>query len=49
MCIRDSATGVSVPYEIVAARAGDLAEAVADPRRANDELGWKATRSLDEA
>lgn len=45
----EGATGVSVPYEIVAARAGDIAEAVADPRRANDELGWKATRSLDEA
>ncbi len=45
----ESATGIDVPYEVVAARPGDLAEAVADPRRANDELGWRAVRSLDEA
>ncbi len=45
----ERASGVPVPFEIVAARAGDLAEAVADPRKANEELGWRARRSLDEA
>lgn len=45
----ESAVGIEVPYEIVAARAGDLAEAVADPHRANEELGWRATHSLEEA
>lgn len=45
----EDASGVTVPYEIVAARPGDVAEAVADPRRANDVLGWRATRSLADA
>lgn len=45
----ERATGTTIPYEIVAARAGDAAEAVADPRRANEELGWRAKRDLDEA
>lgn len=45
----EQAVGLDIPYEIVAARAGDVAEAVADPSLAHAELGWTATRSLDDA
>lgn len=38
-----------VPYAVVPPRAGDVAEMVADPRRANEELGWRTTRSLSDA
>jgi UDP-glucose 4-epimerase len=42
------ASGRPVPYEIVARRAGDVAECVADPARATALLGWKAQRGLEE-
>jgi len=42
------ATGMSVPYEIVGRRAGDVAVLYADPARAEAELGWKATRTVAE-
>ncbi|MCB1272786.1 MAG: UDP-glucose 4-epimerase GalE [Leucobacter sp.] len=45
----EAASGRPVPYEIVAPRAGDVAETVADPRKANEELGWRTTRTLAEA
>ncbi|MDI6023735.1 UDP-glucose 4-epimerase GalE [Leucobacter sp. UT-8R-CII-1-4] len=45
----EQAVGIAIPYEIVAARAGDVAEAVADPSLAHAELGWTATRSLADA
>jgi UDP-glucose-4-epimerase GalE len=35
-------TGRTVPRRLVARRAGDPAELVADPRRARDVLGWQA-------
>lgn len=38
-----------IPYEIVAPRPGDVARAVADPSKANDELDWRAMRSLADA
>ena len=37
-----------IPYEITARRAGDVAELWSDPTRAQQELGWKATRGLEE-
>ncbi len=40
--------GVKIPYEIVARRPGDIATCYADPKRANEELGWKAEFGLDE-
>jgi UDP-glucose 4-epimerase len=43
----ERAVGRKVPYEIVARRPGDAAEAWADPTLAERELGWKATRDLD--
>ena len=40
--------GVKIPYEIVARRPGDVATCYADPKRANEVLGWKAEYGLDE-
>ena len=42
------ACGREIPYRIVPRRPGDVAENYADPARANSELGWVASRSLDE-
>jgi UDP-glucose 4-epimerase len=35
-------------YQIVDRRAGDIEQIWADPKFANEELGWKAEKSLDE-
>ena len=45
----ERAVGRELPYEVVAARPGDVAETVADPKKANAELGWAVRRTLDEA
>ena len=39
----------NLPYKIVGRREGDITAAYADTTKANQELGWKADRSLDEA
>jgi UDP-glucose 4-epimerase len=44
----ERAVGHDLPHEVVGRRAGDVAASYADPSRANDELGWTATRSLDD-
>ncbi|WFD19969.1 hypothetical protein MCAP1_002213 [Malassezia caprae] len=41
-------TGYSYPYEIVSRRPGDVPDLTADPTLAERELGFKATRSLDD-
>ena len=41
-------TGKEIPFEIVGRRAGDASTVYADPSRALDLLGWKATRGLEE-
>jgi UDP-glucose 4-epimerase len=41
-------TGQNITYEIVERRPGDLPTSYADPSKANKELNWKATRTLDE-
>ena len=41
-------TGCQVPKRIAARRAGDPAELVADPTRAEKLLNWKAKRSLEQ-
>jgi len=41
-------TGYSYPYEIVGRRPGDVPDLTADPTLAERELGFKATRSLDD-
>ena len=40
------ATGVDVPYKIVGRPEGDIEKVWADPSRANNVLGWKATTPL---
>jgi UDP-glucose 4-epimerase len=42
------ASGRPVPYQIVGRREGDVPVSVADPSRAHVELGWRATRSIDD-
>jgi UDP-glucose 4-epimerase len=44
----ERASGRTIPYRIVDRRAGDVAEAWADPTLAKRELEWMATRGLDE-
>lgn len=44
----ERAAGQEIPYEIVARRPGDVAETYADPTKAREELGWVATRDIDE-
>ncbi len=44
----ERAVGRELPYEIVDRRPGDIAESYADPARAEAELGWKATRTVDD-
>ncbi len=40
--------GIKIPYQITDRRPGDIAECYADASKAYDELGWKATRGLEE-
>ncbi len=42
------ATGVEVPYEIVGRRAGDVEQVWADPKKANDVLGWRADTPIED-
>jgi UDP-glucose 4-epimerase len=44
----EKAIGKPIPYRIVARRPGDIAQCYADPSLSNQELGWKATRGIDE-
>lgn len=44
----EKATGVKLNYQIVGRRAGDIEKVWANPELANNELGWKAERSIEE-
>ena len=44
----ETASGRPVPHDIVGRRPGDLAVCYADPTRAETELGWRATRTVEE-
>ncbi len=44
----EQAIGRELPYEIVGRRSGDIATSYADPSRAHAELGWRATRSVED-
>ncbi|WP_417878950.1 UDP-glucose 4-epimerase GalE [Vibrio sp.] len=44
----EKASGKKVPYKIVDRRPGDIAECWADPAKAEADLQWKATRSLEQ-
>lgn len=45
----ESASGENLNYKIVDRRAGDVIAAFADTKKANEILGWKAERSLEQA
>ncbi|MEZ5377977.1 MAG: UDP-glucose 4-epimerase GalE [Acidimicrobiales bacterium] len=40
-------SGRPVPYEIKPRRAGDIATSLADPRKANEKLEWRADRNME--
>ena len=44
----ERACGHPIPYEVVDRRPGDLPATWADPSRANAELGWHASRTVDD-
>ena len=43
-----SATGVNLPYSFAPRRAGDIIKVWADPKKANEVLGWKADTPVDD-
>lgn len=45
----EKVSGQKLPYKITGRREGDITAAFADTNRANKELNWKASRSLEEA
>lgn len=44
----EKVNGVKVPYKIVDRRPGDIAACYADPKKAYDELGWKAKKGIED-
>lgn len=44
----EKATGQKVPYKIVERRAGDIATCYAETKKAKEELGWIAEKSLED-
>ena len=44
----EKSTGEKVPYKIAPRRLGDIAECYANPQKANEELNWKANKTLEE-
>jgi UDP-glucose 4-epimerase len=44
----EQASGKEIPYAITERRPGDIAECYADPLRAEEEMGWKAEKGLEE-
>ena len=44
----EASNGLTIPYDICARRAGDIAEFYADASKAERELGWKASRTIED-
>lgn len=44
----ERATGVKVPYKIAPRRAGDIEQVWAEPKYANEVLGWTASTPIDD-
>ncbi len=44
----EKATGVKVPHKIFGRREGDIVKIWADPKKANEVLGWKAQETLED-
>lgn len=45
----EKVSGMDLPYKIVGRREGDITAAYADTTKANNDLKWKAERSLEDA
>ena len=41
-------TGRAVPYQLAPRRPGDVAQCYADPQQAQQQLGWRAQRGIDD-
>ena len=48
ICAFEKASGRTVPYKVVARRPGDVASCYAHPTLAQELLGWRALRGIDE-
>ena len=44
----ESVNGRKIPYEIVARRSGDVASCYANPAKAEQVLGWRAEKTLED-
>jgi UDP-glucose 4-epimerase len=44
----ESASGREIPYTVVGRRPGDIAIVYADPSKAQRELGWRASRGIEQ-
>ncbi len=44
----ERASGRQIPVQLAPRRAGDIAASQADPTRAQNELGWRATQDVDD-
>lgn len=44
----ERSTGVKVPHKIVGRREGDIEKIWADPKKANEVLGWQAEANIDD-
>lgn len=44
----EKANGLTIPYDICPRRAGDIAEFYADASKAQREMGWKASRTIED-
>lgn len=45
----EQACGKEIPYAVVGRRPGDIASCYCDPSLAENELGWKATKTIEDA
>jgi UDP-glucose 4-epimerase len=44
----EKASGRKIPYKMMERRPGDVAKSYADPSKANRELNWHTSKSLDD-
>ncbi len=44
----EKANGIAIPYKIAPRRAGDIAQCYSDPKKAKEELGFVATKTLED-
>ena len=44
----EKANGIAIPYKIAPRRAGDIAQCYSDPRKAKEEIGFVATKTLED-